>query len=69
MKNQKPEPKKGGSKIDALRAERERLATEREARTAAAEKLAKCKHPRVDPKMGDIGSCLDCGDVVRVATK
>lgn len=65
----KPEPKKGSGKVDALRAERERAAEEREARAAKAAKQEKCAHKRVNASMGDIGTCLDCGTVVRVGSR
>lgn len=58
MRDKKAEPKKGASKIDAMRAERERRAEVQEKRT-------KCLHPKVDAKCGDIGTCLDCGEIVR----
>ena len=53
--------KAGSSKTDALRTERERKAAEREAR---AERQAKCRHPRTEPKMEGFSVCLLCGAVV-----
>jgi hypothetical protein len=64
VKNQKPEPKKGGSKIDALRTERERQAADREAKV---ERQKSCRHPRTEPKMSGISVCLVCGAVVEKA--